>query len=144
MVLIIITFLRTVNFNNGNIWTCTLTLQQWYTSMFISDQSVGWRTTLIICLPFRSTWVNPMFWSGSCCSISSFICIFCRPLFVLFLLAIVLSVFLRYTNSGYPFGIFKLFFAEYYLLIWYDIQIIMFLSHAHYLKLYIKKSKRII
>ena len=28
--------------------------------------------------------------------------------FVLFLLAIVLSVLLRYTDSGYPFGIFKL------------------------------------
>jgi len=31
----------------------------------------------------------------------------CR--FVLFLLAIVLSVLLRYTDSDYPFGIFKLF-----------------------------------
>jgi hypothetical protein len=29
--------------------------------------------------------------------------------FVLFLLAIVLSVLLRYTDSDYPFGIFKLF-----------------------------------
>ena len=35
-------------------------------------------------------------------------CMFCRLLFVLFLLAIGLSV-LRYTNSDYPFGIFKLF-----------------------------------
>jgi hypothetical protein len=34
-------------------------------------------------------------------------CMFCRSLFVLFL-AIVLSV-LRYTDSDYPFGIFKLF-----------------------------------
>jgi len=36
---------------------------------------------------------------------------FCRSLFVLlyFLLAIVLSVLLRYTNSDYSFGIFKLF-----------------------------------
>jgi hypothetical protein len=33
-----------------------------------------------------------------------------RSLFVLFLLAIVLSVLLRYTGSDYPFGIFKLFF----------------------------------
>ena len=30
--------------------------------------------------------------------------------FVLFLLAIVLSVLLRYADSDYPFGIFKLFF----------------------------------
>jgi hypothetical protein len=35
-------------------------------------------------------------------------CMLCRSLFVLFLLAIVLSV-LRYTDSDYPFGIFKLF-----------------------------------
>ena len=37
---------------------------------------------------------------------------FCRSFFVLlylFLLAIVLSVLLRYTDSDYPFGIFKLF-----------------------------------
>jgi len=34
---------------------------------------------------------------------------FVRPL-VLFLLAIVLSVLLRFTVSGYPFGIFKLFY----------------------------------
>ena len=33
----------------------------------------------------------------------------CRSLFVLFLLAIVLSVRLRYTDSDYPFGIFNLF-----------------------------------
>jgi hypothetical protein len=39
-------------------------------------------------------------------------CMFCRSLFVplyLFLLAIVLSVLLRYTDSDFPFGIFKLF-----------------------------------
>jgi hypothetical protein len=39
----------------------------------------------------------------------SFICMFCRSLFVFFLLVIVLSVLLRYTDSDYPFGIFKLF-----------------------------------
>ena len=33
---------------------------------------------------------------------------FCRP-FVLFLLVIVLSILLRYTDYDYPFGIFKLF-----------------------------------
>jgi len=32
--------------------------------------------------------------------------------FVLFLLPIVLSVLLRYTDSDYPFGIFKLFFLQ--------------------------------
>jgi len=35
--------------------------------------------------------------------------VFCRSLFVLFLLAIVLSVLLRFMDSDYPFGIFKLF-----------------------------------
>ena len=41
-------------------------------------------------------------------------CVFCRSLFVLlyfFRLAIVWSVLLRYTDSDYPFGIFKLLFA---------------------------------
>ena len=40
--------------------------------------------------------------SGSCYSIFSFICMFCRSLFVLFLLAIVLSVLLRFTDSDRP------------------------------------------
>ena len=39
---------------------------------------------------------------------------FCRSLFVLFLLVIVLSVLLRFTDSYYPFGIFKLFLYSYY------------------------------
>ena len=34
---------------------------------------------------------------------------FCRSLFVLFLLAIVLSVLLRYVDYDCPFGVFKLF-----------------------------------
>ena len=40
-------------------------------------------------------------------------CMFCRSLFVLchFSLAIVLSVLLRYTDSDYSFGIFKLFIS---------------------------------
>jgi len=38
---------------------------------------------------------------------------FCRSLFVLFLLAIVLSALLRYTDSDYLFGIFKLFLQHY-------------------------------
>ena len=40
-----------------------------------------------------------------------FSAIFCRSLFVLFLLAIALSV-LRFADSDYPFGIFKLFYTE--------------------------------
>ena len=41
------------------------------------------------------------------------ICVmFCRSLFVIFLFTIVLPVFLRFAESDYPFGIFKLFFQE--------------------------------
>jgi hypothetical protein len=42
--------------------------------------------------------------------------IFCRALFVLFLLAIVLFVLLRFTDSNYPFYIFKLFFTPTFVL----------------------------
>jgi hypothetical protein len=38
--------------------------------------------------------------------------VFCRSLLVLFLLAIVLSV-RRFTDSDYPFGIFKLLIIKY-------------------------------
>ena len=50
---------------------------------------------------------NPSFQWCSCYSIFSFMCMF-FVLFVPFLLAIVLSVLLRYTDSDYTFGIFKL------------------------------------
>jgi hypothetical protein len=52
---------------------------------------------------------SPPVFVGSCNSIFSFMCMFCRSLFVLFLLVIMLSVLLRYTDSDYPFGILKLF-----------------------------------
>ena len=42
-------------------------------------------------------------------------CMFCWSFFVLFLLAIVLSVLLRYTDSDCPFGIFKLFLLNWFL-----------------------------
>jgi len=45
-------------------------------------------------------------------SILSFTCMFCRSLFVLFRLAIVLSVLLQYTDSEYSFGISKLFLLD--------------------------------
>ena len=48
---------------------------------------------------------------GSCYSIFSFMCMLCRSLF--FLLAIVLSVLLRYTASDYHFGFIKLFIYLY-------------------------------
>ena len=43
---------------------------------------------------------------GLCYSIFSFMCMFCRSLFVLFLLATVLSVLLRFRDSDQSFGIF--------------------------------------
>ena len=58
---------------------------------------------------------TPGFSWGSCYSIYSFLCIFvvfCSSLIVLlsfFLLAIVLSVLYRFTDSDYLFGPFKLF-----------------------------------
>jgi hypothetical protein len=60
----------------------------------------NFKTVVILCICKKSL--------GSCCSIFSFMCIFCRSLFVL------LSFFfwplcLQFTDSDYPFGIFKLF-----------------------------------
>jgi hypothetical protein len=55
--------------------------------------------------------ITPGFWWLSCYYIFSFMCMFCRSLFVFLyfiLLALVLSVFLQFTDSHYPFGIFKL------------------------------------
>ena len=54
----------------------------------------------------------PGFQWGSCYSIFRFMCMFLQIVvcpFVLFLLAILFSVLLRYTDSDYPFVIFKLF-----------------------------------
>ena len=62
--------------------------------------------------PYRAPEFTPCFEWGSCCSIFSFLCsvlyIIVRH-FVVFLLIIVLSVFLQFTASDYPFDIFKLF-----------------------------------
>jgi hypothetical protein len=64
----------------------------------------------ILLIPSRGTWIHTLFYWGSCYSIFSFMCMFCRSLFVLlsfFLFAIVLSILLRFTDSYYPFGILK-------------------------------------
>jgi ABC-type phosphate transport system permease subunit len=42
----------------------------------------------------------------------SFCVMFCRLLFVFFLFTMVLSVLLRFTDSDYPFGIFKFFLYQ--------------------------------
>jgi hypothetical protein len=59
---------------------------------------------------------TPGFWWGSCYSIFSLMCMFCKSLFVFLyfiLLALVLSVFLQFTDSDYSFRIFKLFLTMY-------------------------------
>ena len=57
-------------------------------------------------LSFRSTWVHPRYG----CSIFNFLCMFCRSLFVrlTFFFHHCLVCPPRYTDSDYPFGIFKL------------------------------------
>jgi hypothetical protein len=49
--------------------------------------------------------------------------VFCRSLFVLFLLYIVLSVLLRFTASYYPFDIFKLCFSNYVVLFHFHLRV---------------------
>ena len=56
---------------------------------------------------------SPPVFIGNCVARSLVFCVmFCRSLFVLFPLAIVLPVLLRFTASDYPFGIFKLFICD--------------------------------
>jgi hypothetical protein len=58
------------------------------------------------CLPFRSTRVHTLVFSGVRVARSLVFCVvFCTSLFVIFLLGIVLSVLLQCTASDYPFGI---------------------------------------
>jgi membrane-associated HD superfamily phosphohydrolase len=85
---------------------------------------ISWMRSVITknIFPFQSNWVHPLFLElCSCYSIFRFICMFCRSLFLsLFLLAIVLSVLLRLTDSDYPFGIFKPFLSSGYNFIYYQ------------------------
>ena len=54
---------------------------------------------------------SPLFFCGVGITRSLILCVcFVDCCFGLFLLAIVFSVLLRFTDSGYPFGIFKLFY----------------------------------
>ena len=75
--------------------SCRLTIT-WWVSHVIQEL-----------LPFRSTYGHPRFQWGSSCSTISFMCMFSRSLFVLSLLAIILSILPRITVCNYPFGIFK-------------------------------------
>ena len=54
---------------------------------------------------------------ASCCSISNILCnflLFVVGLFVIFYIALVLSVVLKFMASDYPFGIFNLFYRNYH------------------------------
>ena len=89
--------------------------QWWDTYRAVSTQhKIGSKCQLLThnFLPFRSTWVQHLFFNwGSCCSIFSFLC---SVLWIVvcgfFLLVIVLSALLWVTDSDYPFVILKLFF----------------------------------
>ena len=63
----------------------------------------------------------------------SFMCMFCRSLFVLFLLAIGLSVF-RFTDSDCLFGIFKLFLFMSIKLLFIQINVLLQIVQFHNLK----------
>jgi len=58
------------------------------------------------------TRVHLQFLAGLCCSIFSFYVVFCRSLFVLFLLAIALSVSLWFTSFWLPFVILEPFLRQ--------------------------------
>jgi len=68
---------------------------------------------------------SPCLWWGQCYSVSSFMCMFCRSLYVILsflLLIIVLYVLLRLRDFSYLFSIFKPF-----LLIFLDLSVVVFL-----------------
>ena len=89
-------------------WLVELTYQvlcnQWY--MFIHRRAIviheGCHMWNSNCIPFRSTCVHPWILVGVHVARSLAFCIVLRrSLFVVFLLAIVLSVFLRFTAADY-------------------------------------------
>jgi hypothetical protein len=89
----------------------------------------SWRTKLLNIVYYMR---KKIYLWGSFYSIFSFMCMFwfSRSLFVLlyfFLLIIVLSVLLRFTDSDYPFGIFKLLFCSTQGFFWHQISIHKFL-----------------
>jgi hypothetical protein len=96
------------------LYLVSLSCWRWLSCLFIKSSdtdsilNVIWNLLLFTTLSiYQNTpeFTLGFYW-GSCYSIFSFMCMFCP--FVYFLLAIVLSVLLRYTDSDYPFVIFKL------------------------------------
>jgi hypothetical protein len=66
-----------------------------------------WRSTILLIFSWRNNYLPPR-----ATRFLVLYVVFCRSLFVLFLLAIVLSVLLRFRDSDYPFGICNLFFQH--------------------------------
>ena len=82
-------------------------------SDFNKSNMTGATSEAVTAYPSGAIEFTPGFLWGSCYSIFCFMCMVCRSLFVLFLLAVVLSVLLQFTDSDYPFGIVKLFLYSY-------------------------------
>jgi hypothetical protein len=102
--------LETINKNKSRIFGTISVNRIYFIDLEIKDTTDTWTA-----YPSGAFECNPRFYWGSCYSISSFICMFCRSLFFLlyfFLFAIALSVLLLYMDNGCPFGIFKLFILQ--------------------------------
>jgi hypothetical protein len=72
-------------------------------------------------LQFRNNWVHDGFYWGPCCSMFSFLCSILCPFFfgscIVCLLLLLITPLVSFTASDYTFGIFKLFFLGFGLLI---------------------------
>ena len=121
------------------LWNICVTNDHWYVPLVVdTSRSLphSWLITVCIWLNTRVPLVeqelstlsehlssSPGFsWVQITRSLVCFMCMFCRSLFALFLLPIVLSVHLRFTDSHYSFGIFKLFLYGliYFIVMWHD------------------------
>jgi hypothetical protein len=72
---------------------------------------------------------------ASCCSMSNFLCnflLFVVGLFVIFYIALVLSVVLKFMASHYLFGIFNLFYRNYHSPLFLDIRSNMIYIQTRY------------
>ena len=89
--------------------TCLIYSIRIFLSVYYVQLTTGVTSGAGTAYPSGAPEFTPGFKWGSCYAIFSFLCMFCSSLFVLFLLTIVLSVLLRYTDSDCPCCIFKLF-----------------------------------
>ena len=95
-----------------------------YNVAFSLNRQLDFLKLFFPCLPFQEHLSSPPVFSGVRVTRSLVLCVY----FVdrcYFLLAIVLSVLLQFTGSDYPFGIFKLFFLQ-----WFDFYILLFFPYT--------------